>query len=522
MPDTRAVVVGGGIAGLVAALRLAHQGLQVTLLERSSQVGGKLRSETIDGQAIDTGPTVFTMRWVFDELLESVGANLDHELALQRLPVLARHFWGDGSALDLHADLAASEAAVEAFAGADEAARFRAFCTTTRALYDALETPFIRSQLAGVPRFMWRMGPRGLALLSGIGPLRTLWRSMERSFSDPRLQQLFARYATYTGSSPWAAPATLALITQVEMDGVWSVAGGMPALARCLARLGQRHGVQIRLDSECRAIRQSGGRVSAVELASGEVLAADVVVFNGDAAALRQGLLGEPARAALPAVRQPRSLSAVTWSLLAKTSGPALDRHNLFFGRDYAKEFTDIFGHARLPQDPTVYVCAQDRGAGTVPAARERLLCLVNAPAVGDSDSDALSEQAVQACQERSFALLKKCGLDVELEPGYSVCTTPRQFHQRFPATGGALYGQATHGWLSIFSRPGSASRIPGLYLAGGSVHPGPGVPMAAMSGRLAAEAILANRALTRRSHAVATSGGTSMPRAMTAHLDSP
>lgn len=522
MADIRAVVVGGGIAGLTAALRLAHQGLQVTLLERASHIGGKLRSEVVDGQAIDTGPTVFTMRWVFDELLQSVGADLDRELRLQRLPLLARHFWDDGSALDLHADQAASEAAVEAFAGADEAANFRRFCATTRALYDALETPFIRSQLAGVPRFMWRMGPRGLALLTGIGPLHTLWRSMERSFADPRLQQLFARYATYTGSSPWAAPATLALITQVEMDGVWSVEGGMPALAACLARLGQQHGVQIRLDSACRSIRQSAGRVSGVELASGEVLAADVVVFNGDAAALRQGLLGAAAQRAVPPVHQPRSLSAVTWSLLAQTKGRALDRHNLFFGRDYAQEFADIFGKARLPQDPTVYVCAQDRGAGSVPAGRERLLCLVNAPALGDSASEALSPQAVQRCQERSLALLRTCGLEVELEPGKSVCTTPQQFHQRFPGTGGALYGQATHGWLSIFSRPGAVSRMAGLYLAGGSVHPGPGVPMAAMSGRLAAEAILASRALTRRSRPVATSGGTSTPPVMTAHLDSP
>ena len=522
MPDTRVVVVGAGIGGLVAALRLAHQGLQVTLLERASAVGGKLRSEVVDGQAIDTGPTVFTMRWVFDELLESVGTQLESELSLQRLPVLARHFWPDGGSLDLHAEQAASEAAIEAFAGADEAARFRRFCASTRALYDALEAPFIRSQLAGVPRFMWRMGPRGLALLAGLGPLRTLWRSMEQHFSDPRLQQLFARYATYTGSSPWAAPATLALITQVEMDGVWSLAGGMPALAQCLARLCRQQGVQIRLDSECREIRQSGGRVSGVELASGEWLAADAVVFNGDAAALRRGLLGSAARAAVAASSQPQSLSALTWSLLAKTRGTALDRHNLFFGRDYAREFADIFGKACLPQDPTVYVCAQDRGEGSLPAGRERLLCLVNAPALGDSAGAAIDTQTVQRCQERSLALLQQCGLEVELEPAHCVCTTPRHFHQRFPGTDGALYGQATHGWLSIFSRPGAASGLAGLYLAGGSTHPGPGVPMAAMSGRLAAEAILASRALTSRSRRVATSGGTSMPPAMTAHLDSP
>jgi 1-hydroxycarotenoid 3,4-desaturase len=522
MPETRVSVVGAGIAGLAAALRLAHQGLQVTVLERAGLAGGKLHAEVVDGQAIDTGPTVFTMRWVFDELLHSVGTRLEGELSLQRLPVLARHFWPDGSALDLFDDPAASEAAIEAFAGADEAARFRAFCASTRALYDTLEVPFIRSQLAGVPRFMWRLGPHGLALLTGIGPLRTLWSSMERHFTDPRLRQLFARYATYTGSSPWQAPATLGLITQVERDGVWTVQGGMPALAQCLERLCRQQGVQFRFNTECREITVAQGRARGVVLASGERLESDAVVFNGDAAALRQGLLGAGARAALPGRAGQRSLSAVTWSVLAKTRGLAPDRHNLFFGRHYAREFTDIFERLQLPQEPTVYVCAQDRGLAAAPAGRERLLCLVNAPAVGDMDGASLDAEVVERCRQISFDLMQRCGLEVEYDAQHAVCTTPRQFHQRFPATGGALYGQATHGWLSIFSRPGAVSPIPGLYLAGGSAHPGPGVPMAAMSGRLAAEAILASRASIRRLHPVATSGGTSMRSVMTAHWDSP
>jgi 1-hydroxycarotenoid 3,4-desaturase len=522
MPETRVLVVGAGVAGLAAALRLAHQGLSVTVLERSSQSGGKLRAEVVDGQAIDTGPTVFTMRWVFDELLQSVGTSLESELALQRLPVLARHFWPDGSALDLFDDPAASEAAIEAFAGAAEAARFRAFCANTRALYDTLEGPFIRSQLAGVPRFMGRLGPSGLALLTRLGPLRTLWSSMERQFTDPRLRQLFARYATYTGSSPWHAPATLSLITQVEMDGVWAVQGGMPALTQCLERLCRKQGVQFRFNTECNAITVERGRARGVRLASGEKLQSEAVVFNGDASALRQGLLGTAARAAVPGKAGKRSLSAVTWSVLAKTRGLVPDRHNLFFGQNYAHEFTDIFERSRLPQDPTVYVCAQDRGLAAAPAGRERLLCLVNAPAVGDSDSASLATDAIERCRETSFALMQRCGLEVEQDAQHTVCTTPRQFHQRFPGTGGALYGQATHGWLSIFARPGAASKVPGLYLAGGSAHPGPGVPMATMSGRLAAEAILASHASTRQFHPVATSGGTSMPPAMTAKWGSP
>lgn len=512
MADKHVVVVGAGVAGLVAALRLGHQGLNVTVVERSEQAGGKVRAQDVGGSFIDAGPTVFTMKWVFSELMESVGADIDTELKLSQLPVLAKHFWDDGSALDLFADPQASEAAVEAFAGQDEAQRFRHFCQTTKALYRSLETPFIRSQASNLPKFMMSLGPRGLALLARVGPTRTMWDSLGRHFTDPRLRQLFGRYATYCGSSPYQAPATLNLIAQVEMDGVWSVQGGMTSLAQCLVRLCKQNGVQFRYQTECQEIQISQGRAKGVVLRDGEVLAADALVFNGDVSALRQGLLGAKSRAAFSSQIGRRSLSAVTWCAVAKTKGLSLDRHNLFFGRQYVSEFEDIFGRNNLPTDPTVYVCAQDRGAGAAPQTPERLLCLVNAPAIGDTDDERLSADLLEKLQERSFRRARDCGLDIELDSCRLVRTSPRHFHQRFPGTGGALYGQATHGWLSIFSRPGAISPIPGLYLAGGSVHPGPGVPMAAMSGRLAAAAVLENLGLTRLCQTEATSGGMLMP----------
>jgi 1-hydroxycarotenoid 3,4-desaturase len=508
MADKHVVVVGAGVGGLVAALRLASQGLEVTVLERSEQAGGKIRALDVDGQFIDSGPTVFTMKWVFSELMESIGVDLDKELKLTRLPVIGRHFWEDGSALDLFADAQASEAAVEAFAGADEADRFRQFCKTTRALYRSLEGPFIRSQASNLPRFMMSLGPRGLALLAGVGPTRTMWASLGRHFSDPRLRQLFGRYATYCGSSPWQAPATLNLIAQVEMDGVWSVDGGMTALPKLLVRLCKQNGVQFKFQSECQEIQMSQGKVSGVMCSEGERLAADVVVFNGDVSALRQGLLGNGARHGVRPNSSPRSLSAVTWSVVAKSSGIELDRHNLFFGSQYATEFEDIFDRNRLPRDPTLYVCAQDRGVGANSSAPERMLCLVNAPAAGHIDDGALASDALDVLQERCFGLARACGLDIEIDSRRTVRTTPRSFHQRFPGTGGALYGQATHGWLSIFSRPGAICPVPGLYLTGGSVHPGPGVPMAAMSGRLAAAAVLENLGLTSSCRMEDTSGG--------------
>jgi 1-hydroxycarotenoid 3,4-desaturase len=507
MADHRVVVVGAGMAGLVSALQLAHAGLQVTVIDKAAAPGGKIRQLMPDGMPVDSGPTVFTMRWVFDQIMSSVGTRLESQLQIQPLNVLARHFWEDGSQLDLFADPAQSLDAVARFAGPDEAKRFAQFCQTARQVYDALEGPFIQSPSPTMANMMTQLGPRGLATLASVGPMRSLWSSLGRHFNDPRLRQLFARYATYCGSSPWEAPATLMLIAQVEMDGVWTVHGGMHALATCLMRLGQAQGVNYVFNSACERIELQQGQVAGVRLASGDSLRADSVVFNGDIAALRKGLLGPGVQKSVQGKVQPRSLSALTWSMHADTGGMALDRHNVFFNTDYASEFDDIFGHKRMPLQPTVYVCAQDRGTGTEPSGAERLLCLVNAPARGDKR---MSDDELAACARSSQARMANAGLHLSLESSAScIRTTPQDFHQLFPATGGALYGQATHGWMAAFARSNARSLAKGLYLAGGSVHPGPGVPMAAMSGQLAAAALMADLGLTKQWRPTAISGGT-------------
>ncbi|MEN9888779.1 MAG: Hydroxyneurosporene desaturase [Pseudomonadota bacterium] len=506
----RTVVIGAGVGGLVAALRLAHQGQQVTVLDSALQPGGKIHTQQVGEALIDSGPTVFTMRWVFDEILRTLGTRLDQHLRLTPLSVLARHFWDDGSQLDLFADSERSEAAIADWAGGDEAQRFRAFCARTRAVYDTLEGPFMRAQRPGLLGLMARTGPAGLAVLSQLGPMRTLWQQMGREFRDPRLRQLFARYATYCGSSPWQAPATLMLVAQVEMDGVWSVEGGMGALAQMLARLAREQGAQLRLGCTAQRIEVQQGQVRGVTLGTGEFLPADQVLFNGEAAALRTGLLGPAARTAVPREAPPRALSAMTWALHAPLTGVALDRHNVFFCPDYAREFEDIFHHQRLPTQPTVYVCAQDRPADLPAGTPERVLALVNAPATGDQPH--WRDEDLDACQDTTFRFLHRLGLPLPTDSPGMRRHSPLDFHRRFAASGGALYGQATHGWMGIFKRPGAQTPVRGLYLAGGSVHPGPGVPMAALSGQLAAEAMLANPVSTRRSHPVATFGGMSTP----------
>jgi len=343
---------------------------------------------------------------------------------------------------------------------------------------------------------MSALGLQKSKALWDIGPFSSLWSSLESYFPDPRLHQLFGRYATYCGSSPYLAPATLMLIAEVEMEGVWSIKGGMAKIPEVIERLAQKKGCQFQYRAEVKSLQFSGSKVSGVELSSGEVITCDYLIFNGDINALQKGLLGKQANTAIPKnLKQTDSLSALTWSMRVKASGFPLVRHNVFFNQPYQSEFTDIFEKKRLPTNPTVYICAQDRtDLASDNNDYERLFCLVNAPANGDNPSYDNGE--IERCEQKAFSLMRQYGL--QLQDAQVTRTSPQEFAHLFPGRGGALYGQATHGWMSSFQRLGSQSQISNLLLTGGSTHPGPGVPMAAMSGRLAAATLMEHLGLIK------------------------
>jgi 1-hydroxycarotenoid 3,4-desaturase len=484
------LIIGAGSGGLAAACDLAGAGLQVTVLERASEAGGKMRQVDAGGAMIDAGPTVFTMRWVFDRLFAARGADFGREVALSSASLLARHAWTTGGTLDLHADADASAEAIRAFAGACEAIAFRKFMAECRDIHDTLRPAFMAAQKPSPLELMLRIG--SVQAMWRTRPFDTFGRRLEGHFKDPRLRQLFGRYATYVGSSPFLAPATLMLIAHVEQDGVWVPADGMKSVAMAMRRLAETSGAGFRMNAHVQEILIRNGRATGVLLSSGEEIQSDAVVFNGDAGALANGLLGEGAeRAAKPVARRDRSLSAITWCIRARTGGLPLSYHNVFFAEDYPREFSSIFRERTIAASPTVYVCAQDRQNNALPDGPERLLILINAPPDGDLPQPSYPQTEPAAAL--ALEVLRTCGVEIEGGLSGAAVTTPAGFHALFPGTGGALYGRANHSAFASFSRPGAASRIPGLYLAGGSAHPGAGVPMAALSGRLAAARLLAD-----------------------------
>ncbi|KAB0680314.1 1-hydroxycarotenoid 3,4-desaturase CrtD [Aureimonas leprariae] len=513
----RVVVVGAGIGGLVAALVMAVAGAEVTVLEKAPRSGGKLRRVAVAGHAIESGPTVLTMRWVFEAIFATAGARLDAHLRLTPASVLARHFWDDGSVMDLHADEDASAAAVAALAGPNEEEGYRAFRRLTAEVFGTLEAGFVEHPAPNIATLTRSVGLGGLARLSRIEPFNALAKVVGRHFRDPRLRQLFGRYATYCGSSPYLAPGPLMLIAHVEQRGVWLVEGGLTRIAEALERIGREWGIEFRHGAEVAAIEAPRGTATGVRLGSGERIAADAVVFNGDPAALAAGLLGSDVSRAVPGVAPGhRSLSALTWSMRGDVQGFPLSHHNVFFSKDYPAEFRDLFARNRLPEDPTVYVCAQDRDARATATVRgeESLFLLVNAPA--RSDTHPFSQEEIAACETRMVVRLARAGLRISGRREASVRTEPGDFAAMFPGSSGALYGRASHGWAASFRRPGAKTRIKGLFLAGGGTHPGAGVPMAALSGRHAASAVLTHLASTARSRPAAMPGGISMRSATT------
>ena len=496
------VVIGAGIGGLSAALPLVHAGAEVTIVERAATPGGKMRQ--VNG--VDAGPTVLTLRAVFDDLFEQAGEALDQHVQLIPQDILARHWWPDSGPLDLFADGARSADAVGAFAGARAAEEFRRFSARAKTLFDGFHGPVMTApdpSLGALTRHVLSQ-PQ---LIPAMAPLSTLTGLLRRSFTDPRLRQLFGRYATYVGGSPDRSPALLSLIWEAEAAGVWCVRGGMHALARALAGLIEAKGGQFRYNTHVRRILADSDGVTGVELAGGEVLPAAQVVFNGDPRALATGLLGDGvAQVAPQTARTPRSLSATVWSFRSRPRGPELVHHNVFFCADPRDEFGAI-ARGELPREASLYICAEDRGQGSPVPADERFEIIRNAPPL---TARAAQPEDFQRCHDRTFRTLDRFGLHFTPEPGPGALTTPRGFETLFPGSAGSLYGQSPHGMTAALARPTAVTRVPGLVLCGGGCHPGAGVPMAALSGRHAAAAILTGRTSTSRSRRTAMPGGTS------------
>ena len=497
----RIVVIGAGIGGLAAAARLAHAGCDVTVLERASTPGGKMRTMSSAAGPVDAGPTVLTMKPVFKALFEDLGETLSDHVTLAPLEVLALHHWDDGTSFRLFAKSEQTLAEARDVFGTKAADQIRTFQAKADRLFDAFDAPMMQAARPSQLDLTIQVA-RSPRLLLDMAPWRNLAKAAFSHFSDPRLAQLYARYATYVGGSPWSVPALLSLVSASEARGVWAVDGGMAKLALAVEGLAKKFGAAFHYGEGATRIERQSGRIAAVQTQNGRY-PADRVLFNGDPRALSRGLLGEALKGAIsPAAVEPRSLSAHVLAFAARPKGGNLAHHTVFFGHDPRAEF-EALERGAVPQDATLYLCAQDHGA-VAPDALQRFELIRNAP-----PDPTLTKENVP-WQTLIFDRLAAFGLTFDPRPQAETLTGPAEFDALFPASQGSLYGRSPSGLTAGLKRPTARTAIPVLYLVGGGAHPGAGIPMATLSARHAAEAILQDRTSTSPSRLTATPGGMS------------
>jgi phytoene desaturase len=466
----RVAVIGAGVGGLATAVRLAAAGHEVCVLEAGDAPGGKCGRVRRGGFTWDSGPSLLTMPWVFEDLFAATGAPLAGELELLPVEPVTRYRFADGSGFDLSADLARSRAALDAWRP-DAGDEWAAFMRTCERMWRASEA-VLRGPAPWPPRRPRAGDPRPSPLdLLRVQPWRTLRDLARAHTADPRLRMVIERFATYAGADPRRAPAALAVAGYVEHAwGAWHPRGGLYALVEALARRLAALGGTLRLGAHVERIAVAGGRATGVELAGGGRLAADAVVAALDAEAVHRRLLGRPLR-----VRE-RSVSGLALMLGLRGRTDGLAHHAVTFPADYDAEFDDVFRFRRPVRDPAIYVSAP---SATDPSEPEAWFVLVNAPAIADAaDWEAEAE-----------TLIDRLGVRDRIEA--RALRTPGDLERETGGVAGAIYGVAPHGRLGTLRRPAATvSGIRGLWITGGTVHPGGGLPLVALGGALTAREV--------------------------------
>ncbi len=482
------VVIGAGIGGLTAAIDLSSAGHQVTVLERGALAGGKAGIAVVDGVEFDTGPSVLTLPGAFDSVFQRAGTSLAAELTLTLPEPASRYLYPDGAVVDVYSDRAATRTAVATSLGLDAAEQLDAFLDYAEGIWNAAAPHFIEGD-APTPGRLLKLVPAMIMDLPRIDPFRTMRAGIARHVREPRLRWLLERYATYNGSDPAKAPATLNCIAHVELGlGVYGVKGGIHELIRALVRVAVGAGAELRLNSAVDRVETASGRVVAVH-SGAERLRVDAIVANADIRHLARDLL-EPALGRRLEPRSSPSMSGWTAVLKARRRGDERVGHTVAFPERYDEEFRDIFDRDRAPVDPTIYVCAQERCHGRRGwRDHEPLFIMANAPA--EPESGATPLETWSRLRELALQRLRRAEL---IDPDDVVVweRTPTGLATAFPGTLGALYGSASNDAFAAFRRPPNRLRaVPGLYLASGSAHPGGGMPLCSLSGQAAARAVI-------------------------------
>lgn len=478
------IIIGAGLGGLSAACRLAKAGFSVSVLEKNETIGGKVNIVEADGYKFDTGASLLTMRHVLEDLFKFCGKRIEDYLEILPLEPICRYFWTDGTTFDASQNIEKTESEIAKLEPQD-VENFRRYLADSRQKYEISERTFLAKSLNDLPSLLT---PKNLPDLLRISTLKTLDKHNAQHFKSEKLRQLFNRFATYNGSSPYQTPATFALIPYVEFGlGAWYVRGGMYQIPRALERLAAESGVKIYTESEVEKIVVENGKAVGVKV-GGEVFAADAIVSNADAIETYRELL--PIENRKIEAREP-SCSGFVLLLGTRKKFDQLAHHNIFFSDDYKAEFDAIFKEKIPAPNPTIYICATSRTDKTQsPEGHENLFVLINAPY---TNAKVDWEKEKQNYRDLIIEKLESFGLEgLNDAIDFEQIITPSDFETKYRANKGSIYGISSNGIFSAFLRvPNKAKDVENLYFAGGATHPGGGIPLVLLSGKMTAEMIM-------------------------------
>ncbi len=483
----QAIVVGAGVGGMATAIRLADKGYKVAVYEANPYPGGKLTEVSKDGFRWDAGPSLFTLPNLVDELVELAADKNAIEFDYEQLPVITKYFYPDNVTVDAYSDVNDFAEELENKLG-EKKERVLKFLELSKEKYDLTADLFLFSSLHKLSTYL-KPKVLGLGLkLHRLNMLTSMAKYNKKFFEHPLTAQLFNRYATYNGSDPYKAPATLNIIPHLEHNvGAYFPKGGMYTITKTLTQVAESKGVKFHFGKPVQEIVVEGKLLKGIKVA-GELKEADIVVSDTDIVNTYRRLLPDVKEPKF-ITGQPRSSSALIFYWGIKKEFPDLDVHNILFSEDYKTEFEHLFDQQTIYDDPTVYIyISSKRCPDDAPAGMENWFTMINVPNNTGQDWEELKKKA-------RATILKK----LEHKFGYSIenlivsedVLDPITIEQRTSSHQGSLYGNSSNNVFAAFLRHSNfSSRIKGLYFCGGSVHPGGGIPLCLASAKIVANLI--------------------------------
>ncbi len=487
MSEKQCAIIGSGVAGLAAAIRMRNKGFAVTVYEANTFPGGKLSSESQNGYRFDMGPSVFTMPHFADELFILSGKNPRDYFSYEKLDPVYRYFFEDGKVLDAYhgRERFSEEMAKQTI---DSEKVIYDYLEKTDKMYNLTDEVFLHNSLHKVRNYLTKAVAKGILNFGKIGAFDTMHGANEKVFKDPHLVQIFNRYATYNGSSPYLAPATLNVISHVEIErGAYYPKGGMHSITKALEKLAKDIGVEFKYNTRVEKILIDKKHAKGVRTSEGD-FKHDLVISNMDVYATYKHLISD-VKKPVKTLNQPKSSSGIIFYWGIRKVFDELKLHNILFSENYREEFEYIFEKKQIYHDPTIYVNVTCKHTSTdAPEGCENWFAFVNVPNNQGQDWDAYINEAREAIIQKVKRIL---GVDIGPLIECEMVFDPRVIERRTSSAFGAIYGNSSNNKFAAFLRhPNFSKQIKNLHFCGGSVHPGPSIPLCLLSAKITTDLI--------------------------------